>query len=91
MLQLYMKDKNFKKIIGLVAAFFTIIAFIPKAIFVYKTQKKDVLHLPTIILLLISQFFWIYDGKLNQDIGLMISSGFKSMLYIFFIYAIYRY
>ena len=85
-------NKNKKqKIISILAALFTTVAFLPKAYNVYITKSVIGLNLYTLILFLIGKILWLIDATYTRDIGLFISSILNSGVYMFLIYAKYNY
>ena len=86
-----MSNNKIQKIVAIIAAILTTTAFLPMAYSVYTTKRVTELNLKTLILYFIGQIFWFIDAIYTGDIGLLASSSFNSIVYMFLIYAKYNY
>lgn len=61
--------------IGLTAAFFTSIVWIPQVIKSFRTKKTRDLSLPLTVIASVGMTLWLAYGLLLNDIALIISNG----------------
>jgi MtN3 and saliva related transmembrane protein len=66
---------NSTTIIGLIAATFTTISFIPQAVKTIKTKQTNDISLLMYILLTFGVFMWIVYGAIIQDFPVLLGNG----------------
>jgi len=71
---------NWMTFIGLAAAVFTTIAFLPQAVKSIKTKKTRDISLPMYVIFTIGVFLWLVYGILIFDIPLILANGITFIL-----------
>tara|TARA_B110000003_G_C16245149_1_gene376674 strand:- start:63 stop:329 length:267 start_codon:yes stop_codon:yes gene_type:complete len=78
------------ELIGLLAAAFTTIAFIPQVFKVIKTKSSDGLSLTTYLIFIIGVGLWLIYGLIKSSISMIIGNGITIILAFLIIYYILR-
>lgn len=66
---------NYITILGLVAAFFGTISFIPQVVKVYKTKRTEDISLGSYLLLSVTSILWTSYGILMKDLPIIIANS----------------
>lgn len=69
-------------ILGLVAATFTTISFLPQVIKCWKTKRTKDISFPAFILLFIGGSLWLTYGLLIQDLPVIIANAIVDVLIV---------
>ncbi len=77
---------NIVEIIGLFAAFFTTIAFMPQAWQVYKTNKTDDLSLLTFVIFTSGLVCWLLYGILLKALPIILANTLTLLMSIYILY-----
>ena len=78
------------ELIGLLAAAFTTIAFIPQVFKVIKTKSSDGLSLTTYLIFIIGVGLWLIYGLIKSSISMVIGNGITIILAFLIIHYILR-
>lgn len=73
-------------LVGLVAAFFTSIAWIPQVIKSYKSKSTKDLSLPLTLIVSIGLTLWLLYGILINDLALILSNGIQVPMVYWLVY-----
>ena len=77
---------NIVEIIGLFAAFFTTIAFMPQAWKVYKTNKTEDLSLLTFVIFTSGLICWLLYGILLKALPIILANTLTLLMSIYILY-----
>ncbi len=77
---------NIVEIIGLFAAFFTTIAFIPQALQVYKTNKTKDLSLLTFVIFTSGLICWLLYGILLKALPIILANTLTLLMSFYILY-----
>lgn len=80
-----------KKTSGYLAGALTSFAFLPQVIDVYKKKSTKGLSFYTLIIFFVGQILWIVHGLYFKDYSITIFALITGILYIFLIYAMFKY
>jgi MtN3 and saliva related transmembrane protein len=77
---------NFSQNIGLLAAIFTTIAFVPQVLKIYKTKSVEDISLPMWIIFSFGVFLWFIYGILIMSLPVILANIITLMLSLFILF-----
>jgi|TARA_X000000368_G_C22854746_1_gene633800 MtN3 and saliva related transmembrane protein len=77
---------NFSQNIGLLAAIFTTIAFVPQVLKIYKTKSVEDISLPMWIIFSFGVFLWFIYGILIMSLPVILANIVTLMLSLFILF-----
>jgi MtN3 and saliva related transmembrane protein len=73
-------DQYYTIIIGYIAGFLTTICLFPQLVKIIKTKSSNDVSIPTFIILLLGQIFWILYGFNMNDLRIIITNVISGIL-----------
>ena len=77
---------NFTQNIGFLAAIFTTIAFIPRAVKIYKTKSTRDISLPMWLIFSVGVFLWLIYGILIMSLPVILANIVTLLISLFILF-----